>query len=832
MKRILLIDSNSLINRAFYALPILSTDEGVYTNAVYGFLKMFYKAVEEYSPDCIVCAFDVKHPTFRHERYSEYKAGRKPMPEELRSQIPLLKQVLQSLGVFTFEIKGFEADDIIGTYARLAEEEDYEAAILTGDRDSFQLISNNVSVWFTKKGISELEVLTPLNLKDFYGVMPQQVCDLKALMGDSSDNIPGIQGVGEKTALSLIEKYGTLEGIYEDAENIKGKLGERIRDGKNDAFESRFLATICRQVPVTPVSQTVYAPPSDEVHREIFTKYQFKSLLEKYGGKEEKFDAAVKDFDEFAFKGDTLAVYMGANEIFVATDEKEEYRISLTVDLLSVGMDIEDVKIALAPYLENEGIKKIFYDSKQAMHVFNCINNVYGDVMLAEYLLEAGGEEISEDKIFERYSANKGAAALCYIFNKQEKALAKKELISLYKEMELPLARVLFDMEKTGFYVDGEALKLLGSELSLKINELQKQIHFLAGKEFNINSPVQLGEVLFNDLGLPPVKKTKRGYSTDNDVLESLEHPIIAPIMEYRQLQKLKSTYIDGMFQLVSQKDGRIHSTFKQAVTATGRISSTEPNLQNIPVRYEAGRAIRKAFLAEKADHVLVNADYSQIELRILAHLSGDETLINSFNNSEDIHARTAAEVLNKDISLVTSAERSQAKAVNFGIVYGISDFGLSKSIGTTKKEAAQFMETYFERYPKVEKYLKESVNQAKKCGYARTVMGRRREIPELRAQNYNVRSFGERVAMNAPIQGSAADIIKLAMLKVSEALKEKAYLGKLILQVHDELIIEAPIAHKDECEKMLKEIMESVYSLSVPLTADTNTGRTWFELK
>ncbi len=832
MKRILLIDGNSLINRAFYALPILSTDEGVYTNAVYGFLKMFYKAVEEYAPESIVCAFDVKHPTFRHERYSAYKAGRKPMPEELRPQIPLLKEVLKSLGVFTFEIKGYEADDIIGTYARLAEESGYEAAILTGDRDSFQLISENVSVWFTKKGISDVEVLTPENLKDFYGVVPEQVCDLKALMGDSSDNIPGIQGVGEKTALSLMEKYGSLENIYADAESISGKLGEKIRLGREDAFESRFLATICREVPVTPIADTLYQPPSDEIHVEIFKKYQFKSLLERYGGKEEDFSATVKDFSEFELTGDTMAIYITDDEILVATDDKTDHRISLTVDLLSMGMDMGEAIAVLSPYVKNENIKKIFYDSKKAMHLFDGINGPYGDVMLAEYLLEAGGNEISEDKTFERYNAKKGAAALIYVHNKQEKALESKQLTSLYSTMELPLARVLFEMEKIGFYVDGEALNLLGNELSLRITELQKQIYFLAGREFNINSPAQLGEVLFTELKLPPTKKTKRGYSTDNDVLEALDHPIIEPIMAYRQLQKLKSTYIDGMYGLVSQKDGRIHSTFKQAVTATGRISSTEPNLQNIPVRYEEGRAIRKAFLAEKEGFVLVNADYSQIELRILAHLSGDETLINSFKNNEDIHARTAAEVFGVDISEVTSHQRSQAKAVNFGIVYGISDFGLSKSIGSTRKEAALFMEKYFERYPKVEAYLKESVQQAKKCGYARTVMGRRREIPELRAQNYNVRSFGERVAMNAPIQGSAADIIKLAMLKVQKRLDEDSRLGKLILQVHDELIIEAPNEYKEECKKMLKETMEGVFELSVPLIADTNTGRTWFELK
>ncbi len=832
MKKTLLIDGNSLINRAFYALPILSTDEGVYTNGVYGFLKMFYKAVDEYQPDYIVCAFDLKHPTFRHQRYADYKAGRKKMPEELVPQIPLLKEVLKQLGVFTFELKGFEADDIIGTYSRLSEEEQIEAAILTGDRDSFQLISPYVTVWYTKKGISDIVKLTPDNLKENYGVNPNQVCDLKALMGDSSDNIPGVQGVGEKTALSLIEKYSTIENLYDHADEIAGKMGEKIRNGKNDAFESKFLATIVKDVPVSPLVETAYNPPSDEIMAEIFKKYQFKSLYERVGGKEEVFEAKTLDFSEFSFSGDTLAFFMDGDEIFVALNEKTQYRISLTMDLLSEGMNLDSAISILTPYMQDKTVKKVFYDVKSAYHLFNNIENVNGDIMLAEYLLSAGTEDFSVDKILSRYSASKGASALLYIHSKQLTALEKKELTSLYYDIELPLAKVLYSMEKTGFYVDNNVLRQLGNEFSGRINELTKEIYFLAGKEFNINSPIQLSDVLFVDLGLPAQKKTKRGFSTDNDVLESLEHPIIKPIIEYRQLQKLKSTYVDGMFSLVSPKDNRIHSTFKQAVTATGRISSTEPNLQNIPVRYEEGRQIRRAFLSKDDDHVLVNADYSQIELRILAHLSKDETLINSFNNNEDIHTRTAAEVFNLDIDKVTSKERSQAKAVNFGIVYGISDFGLAKSIGSTKKEAAEFMEKYFDRYKNVEKYLKDSVNDAKKHGCAKTVMGRRREIPELRAQNYNVRSFGERVAMNAPIQGSAADIIKLAMLKVYEALEEKQYLGKLILQVHDELIIEAPTEHAEECRALLKDIMENVITLSVPLIVDTNVGRTWFSLK
>ena len=826
----LLIDGNSLINRAFYALPILSTDEGVYTNAVYGFLKMFYKAVDDYQPDNIVCAFDVKHPTFRHQHYSEYKAGRKKMPDELVPQIPLLKEVLKELGVFCFEKPGFEADDIIGTYARLTEEAGGQAAILTGDRDSFQLVTENVTVWFTKKGISELIMLTPDNLKENYGVEANRVCDLKALMGDSSDNIPGVQGVGEKTALGLIEKYGSIENLYEHADEIPGKTGEKIRSGKESAFDSKFLATIITDVPVSPIGETLYRPVDDLTASALFQKYQFKSLYDRVGGKEEIFTFETFDFDAFNFSGNILAISINDNEITVATEETKQYKISLSYDLLSMGMDIDTAVETLKPYVEDKNIKKVFYDVKSAMHLWGNIEN-YDDIMLKEYLLDAGNEDFAYNKILERYSCQEGASAILHISKKQQTALENKELLSLYETVELPLAKVLYSMESTGFYVDSNVLRELGNEFSLRINELSKEIYFLAGKEFNINSPIQLSEVLFTDLGLPAQKKTKRGFSTDNDVLESLDHPIIQPIIEYRQLQKLKSTYVDGMYGLISPKDFRIHTTFKQALTATGRISSTEPNLQNIPVRYEAGRAIRKAFIASDGN-VLVNADYSQIELRILAHLSKDETLINSFKNNEDIHARTAAEVLGKDISEVTSTERSQAKAVNFGIIYGISDFGLSKSTGFTRKEASLFMEKYFERYPQVEKYLKESVSDAKKCGFAKTIMGRRREIREIRAQNYNVRSFGERVAMNTPIQGSAADVIKLAMLKVFDILNENPHLGKLILQVHDELIIEVSEKYENQCKEALKNAMENVIELTVPLSADTNSGRTWFELK
>ena len=830
----LLIDGNSLIHRAFYALPLLSTEDGTYTNAVYGFLKMFYRVADEYQPDHVVCAFDVKQPTFRHQRYAAYKAGRKKMPEELVPQIPLLKEILTALGVRCAEAPGFEADDIIGTYSLLSDEEGGACVVLTGDRDALQLISENTTVWLTKKGITEVEKLTPEGLMDAYGLTPAQICDLKGLMGDSSDNIPGIAGVGEKTALSLLEKYRCLENVLTHAEEIPGKLGEKIRAGAEAAKESKFLATIVRDVEVAPLRECVYTPAQNDTAAEIFTRYQMKSLLEHTGKTETRFSFTTKPFEEFTLTGDTLAVYFTASEITLCCGGQTQYSLALAVDLLSGGTEKEAAEALVRPLLEDQNIKKVFYDSKQAMHFFSCgITNISGDVMLAEYLIDAGNEDFSLARIAEKYHTAPGAAALLYIFERQQKELEKKLLLPLYREIELPLARVLFDMERVGFFVDADILRTLGSEFSERISELSAEIFALSGREsFNINSPKQLGEVLFGDLGLPAKRKTKTGYSTDNDVLEQLDHPIIQPIIEYRQAQKLKSTYVDGMYPLISPKTGRIHSTFNQAVTATGRISSTEPNLQNIPVRTAYGKNIRRAFRAEKDDFLLVNADYSQIELRILAHLSGDETLIRAFLNKEDIHARTAAEVFGTALSDVTPQQRSAAKAVNFGIVYGISDFGLAKNTGVTRKEAAEFIERYFHKYPKVKEYMDACVHSAKEKGFVTTLLGRRREVPQLRAQNYNVRSFGERVAMNAPIQGSAADIIKLAMLHVHESLKRSGIRGELILQVHDELILEVHREDAPQAAALLKEQMENVIALSIPLVAETNMGRTWFELK
>ncbi len=832
----LLIDGNSLVNRAFYALPLLTTQDGVYTNGVYGFLKMFFKAIDEYNPDNVVCAFDVKQKTFRHEAYGEYKAGRKKMPEELVPQIPLLKEVLTSLGVFCYEQPGFEADDIIGTYSSISEKNGGECVILTGDQDSFQLIDKHTEVWFTKKGISDVLKLTPDNLKENYGVDPGLVCDFKALMGDSSDNIPGVQGVGEKTALSLIEKFGSLDGIFQHCDEISGKLGEKLRLGKEDAYKSKFLVTIVRDMNVPDIENTKYVQPDAAVAGEIFNKYGFKSLLPN---KEQTIqEHSFKTLDFFESSGenvlknaDRLAVCFTETCVLLAADENTQYSLSLAFDLFSGGIDFSKAQeIVLS--LINTAKTCCFYDAKSVMHTLNKRLKIDDDIMLAQYLLDTGSTDFSLKNICQAYNTQQGACALIYIAEKQKNLLEKFSLVSLYKDVELPLAEVLFEMEITGFYVDSDILRSLGDELNNKIAALSKDIYALAGCEFNINSPIQLSDVLFNKLELPATKKTKRGFSTDNDVLEQLEHPIAQSIIAFRQAQKLKSTYIDGLFAVISPKTGRIHSTFNQAVTATGRISSTEPNLQNIPVRNEEGRNIRKAFMAEKEDFVLVNADYSQIELRVLAHLSGDKRLIQAFIDGEDIHARTAAEVYGVDINSVTKEMRSAAKAVNFGIIYGISDFGLAKSIGCTRHEASIFIQRYFEKYPSVKEFMENSVKNARTKGYAETILGRRREIKELFSKNYNVRSFGERAAMNSPVQGSAADIIKLAMLKVFNALENSSINGKLILQVHDELILEVHKNDALEAEKLLKQCMENVISLSVPLKADTNKGKTWYELK
>lgn len=855
--KVLLIDGNSLINRAFFALPPLTAADGRYTNGVYGFLTMFFKGLEEYKPTHILVAFDMKAPTFRHTQYEAYKAGRKAMPEELVPQIPLLKEVLDTLQVPWLGMEGYEADDLLGTYSRMAEEQGGQCVILTGDKDALQLIDGQTAVWLTKKGISETARYDIQALEDQYALRPGQIVDLKGLMGDASDNIPGVAGVGEKTALKLLAEYGTVENLYDHVENISGKLGEKLVAARKDAFLSKTLATIDRRVPVAKTLEDCRYQPGDTGKiRALFEELSFKSLVNRLPAPDNTSQptpaprTAVERIYamEEAALGEGLqkmqaakqgAVYLSPSELSFTSEGEKEYFIPLAHDLLTEGRTLPDALSAVKAILENPGIDKIFYDAKGFSH--ECFDQqlpvagIKEDIMLAEYLLDAGNTDFSMERLCLKYSTPVSAAGVWAIARYQQAAMEEKGVWNLYKTVELPLLSVLFDMEITGFYVDKAVLQELGAEFSAKIESLRGEIYALSGVEnFNINSPKQLGEVLFEKLGLPKGRKTKTGYSTDNDVLEQLasKHPAVPLVIDFRQAQKFKSTYIDGLLGLISEKTGRIHTTFHQTVAATGRISSKEPNLQNIPVRTPYGRNIRKAFVARDADHVLVDADYSQIELRILAHLSEDPTLIDAFLRGEDIHTRTAAEVFGIPVAEVLPAQRSAAKAVNFGIVYGISDFGLAQNISVSRKQAGEYIEKYFARYSHVKAFMDGCVAQAKAQGYVTTMLGRRRDIPEIRSGNYNTRSFGERVAMNTPVQGSAADIIKLAMLRVHEGLREAGLRAKLILQVHDELILEA---HREDAEasaQLLARMMEQVVQMKVPLLVETKIGRSWYDTK
>jgi len=851
--KVLLIDGNSLVNRAFYAMPMLSTTKGEYTNGVLGFLNMFYRVLEEYDPSHVMVAFDLKAPTFRHKQYAEYKAGRKAMPEELVTQIPLLKEVLEAMGVPIASLEGYEADDLLGTFARLSQEQGGECVILTGDKDALQLIDERTSVWLTKKGISETMRYDKQALYDQLQLTPAQIPDLKGLMGDASDNIPGVAGVGEKTALKLLAEYDTVEKLYEHTDEIAGKLGEKLAASRDSAFMSKRLATIDRAVPISKsLDECRYLPADPQKIRPVFEKLEFRNLLNRlpadHPAQPQRTEiariealSAEKQAEGIALISKTgeAAFCLTPLELSFTSDGKTEYYIPLTQDLLSQGLQIPDALQAIAAVLQDVSIQKRFYDAKKFLHEtkdFHVeIKGIAQDIMLAEYLLDAVNADFSFERIASRYKVPLSAAGVWMISASQQTQMQEKNLLNLYQTVELPLLSVLFDMEITGFCVDKSTLQQLGAEFSAKIDSLRTEIYVLSGRDnFNISSPKQLGEVLFETLGLPKGRKTKTGYSTDNDVLEQLmeQHPVVSLVIDYRQAQKFKSTYIDGMLNLISSETGRIHTTFNQTVTSTGRISSTEPNLQNIPVRTEYGRTIRKAFVAKDADHVLVDADYSQIELRILAHLSDDPTLIHAFLTGEDIHARTAAEVFDVPLAEVTSQQRSAAKAVNFGIIYGISDFGLAKNISVSRKKAAEYIQKYFEHYGNVKGFMDGCVAQAKTTGFVTTMMGRRRDIPEIHSGNYNTRSFGERVAMNTPVQGSAADIIKVAMLQVFAQLEKAKLRAKLILQVHDELIIEA---HRDDAKQaaqILTHTMENVIQLKVPLSVETKIGRSWYDTK
>ncbi|MGI6176303.1 MAG: DNA polymerase I [Christensenellales bacterium] len=854
MPRITIIDGHSLMFRAFYALPPMNAPDGMPTNAIYGFLSMLNRLQNEYESEYLAVAFDQKGPTFRHLDFDAYKAGRKETPQELEVQFGLLKELLSAMGIPSYECEGYEADDILGTFAVLGEEQGHDVLLVTGDRDALQLVSEHTHVLMTKKGISESIECDENWIKETYNLTPAQIIDLKGLMGDASDGIPGIPGVGEKTALKLLYEYGTLEAVLEHATEIKGKLGERIRAHAEIAQLSKQLATIDTKVPIQIELEhaRTFAPDAETI-RPIFEKLQLKSLYRKFTGTDlgalrgheqksiprETERIKLKSSEEVADvlrenTGD-IAVCADEDGVVFAFDGDVEYVLGVMTSLLDEhAWELPQAVQAIAPALSRRSV--IAYDAKKLLHFMAgfgiAIEDIGCDVLIASYLAH-GGTAKPLQKLCAQYDvAESKAAALFPLKERLLEKLEEQEQQALFASMEMPLVRVLYDMEQTGFLVDAQTLRELSQQYAIRLAETAQRIYALCGREFNILSPKQLGEVLFEELSLPSHKKTKTGYSTDIEVLEKLydSHPVVPLIIEYRQTAKLKSTYMDGLSQLVGP-DGRIHTTFQQAVTATGRISSTEPNLQNIPVRTEEGRELRKLFHAPEGS-LIIDADYSQIELRLLAHIADDPILIRAFRDGEDIHTRTAAEVFGVPLDLVSLQMRSAAKAVNFGIVYGISDFGLARNLRISRKDASEYIRRYMERYTGVREYMHRIVEQAKKQGYVSTMFNRRRELPELYSKNYNTRQFGERVALNMPIQGTAADIIKIAMIRVHEELNKRKLKARLILQVHDELLLQAPREEREEVCALLGDCMQQVVDLSVPLVAEVHSGVNWYEAK
>ena len=876
MMKLMAIDGNSIVNRAFYGIRMLNAPDGTPTNAVYGFVAILLKLIAEEQPDGICVAFDLKAPTFRHEQFEGYKAQRKGMPEELVQQMPVLKKVLDAMGIYRVELAGYEADDLLGTISRRAEAEGSTCVIVTGDKDSFQLITDRTTVLHvkTRMGNTETVEYTSGRFREEYGFEPEKMVDLKALMGDSSDNIPGVPGIGEKTALDLLHQFGSLEGVYGNIQSgdIKPGVRKKLMEGEDSAKMSYTLAAIVTDVPVVFRAEDArwtgeYTPELYDVFRVLgFTKF-----IDKLGLKNAEASAAdtsavnwvrwdITDRDTLdraleEMSGGSAAVWCtDLEEVFIAPGGERVYALRRE----NYSGDFDG---ALRDFFAAD-INKSGHNIKAVMRSLMergiPVRSWTFDTALAAYLLDSGAGSYDPERLAVKYCGFEiprsgerdgqlsllvedgarldelaaTAGALAVLAEKLASQLRELGMDKLYREIELPLCLVLAEMERDGFRADRDSLVAYGEMLSKGIEDSSGKIYALAGEEVNINSTKKLGEILFEKLGLPPVKRTKTGYSTNIEVLEKLRgrHPIIDEIIRFRQLTKLKSTYADGLLKVIAP-DGRIHTTFQMTVTATGRLSSIEPNLQNIPVRQELGSELRRMFVA-KEGCVLVDADYSQIELRILAHISGDEAMGRAFADGSDIHAVTASQVFGVPLEQVTHEMRTSAKAVNFGIVYGISDFSLSQDIGVPKYVAKEYIESYFAKYSGVKRYMDSVVEQAKHDGYVTTLFGRRRYIPELKSSNYNLRSFGERAAMNTPIQGTAADIIKLAMVRVADRLKRENMRSRLILQVHDELILESP---EDECEKakaLLKEEMESVVQLSVPLRADAKSGRSWFDAK
>ena len=881
--KLMVLDGNSIVNRAFYGVrTMLQTRDGLYTNAIFGFLNILTRFLEEEKPEALCVTFDLHAPTFRHKMYAEYKAGRHAMPEELRMQIPVLKDVLREMNVPYFEKEGYEADDLLGTVSRRCEAAGWECVVVTGDKDALQLITDKTKVKLvtTAMGSSMSRDMTPESFFAEYGFEPVHMIDLKALMGDNSDHLIGVPGVGEKTAKDLITKYRSIETIYEKLPEIDAKPGviKKLTEGEKSARDTYYLATI-----VTDVPEFAFVP-EDALRREpkeglydLFLRLEFTKLIEKFGLAPKEAEEAQMDCTVTVKQVKTAE---DAEECLALWRKAEYVTLLALEDLSGVMVDCDEgggkaasAELFFARYegdwnellcaLFSSDIKKVSHNVKDLTRTLleNGLpaEGFVFDTALAAYLLDATAGSYDIDKLFVSYFNSKlpKAAHLlpdafsmvgdtleaetafhCYtsavdaLYEKLKKELEENNLLALHDEMELPLCRVLAEMECSGLRVDAGELQRFGEEMAVLIEKTEKAIFEAAGGKFNINSPKQLGEILFEKMGIPPVKKTKTGYSTSADVLEKLRYtyPIVDDILSYRQYTKLKSTYVDGLLKEIGP-DGRIHTRFQMTVTATGRLSSTEPNLQNIPTRTELGSGIRRMFIPENGS-VFVDADYSQIELRLLAHISGDEAMQQAFLSGEDIHSTTAAHVFGVEPGQVTSAMRRSAKAVNFGIVYGISPFSLSQDIGVSVSEAKAYMESYFAKFSGVRRYMTDVVEQAKETGFVETVYHRRRALPELKSSNFNMRSFGERVALNMPIQGTAADIMKLAMLRAWEALRRELPEAKLVLQVHDELIVECPAAQAEAAAKLLAREMGQVAKLSVPLTAEAHWGSNWLEAK
>ena len=876
LNKLVLIDGNSLSFRAFYALPLLSNHAGIHTNAVYGFAMLFEKIIKEEKPNHFLVAFDAGKTTFRHSKYSEYKGGRQKTPPELSEQFPYIRQLLDAYHIKRYELDNYEADDIIGTLSRQADEADFETIIITGDRDLTQLATDNVTIYYTKKGVTDVDHYTPEFIAEKYqGLVSKQIIDMKGLMGDTSDNIPGVAGVGEKTAIKLLNQFESVEGVYEHIEEVTAKkLKEKLINSKADALMSKDLATINVHSPIeVSLEDTKLTLQDDTAEKiELFKKLEFKQLLADIDTPSNNEEVIDKTFEiEQDFQNVDLN---DLNEAVIHFElEGTNYlkdailKFGFYTNHQHVVINADDVKNYknLVRWLEDKNTTKIVYDAKKtyvsAHRLGINIENIEFDVMLASYIIDPSRSiddvksvvglygqnyvkdnitvfgkgkkhHIPEESILNEHiaSVTEAISAVTPIMKSQ---LEDYNQIELLKDLELPLARILSEMEEIGIYTDINDLKEMEFEIQKKLDVLISNIHESAGEAFNINSPKQLGVVLFETLQLPVIKKTKTGYSTAVDVLEKLqgEHPIIDDILEYRQLSKLQSTYVEGLQKVIS-KDHRIHTRFNQTLAQTGRLSSVDPNLQNIPIRLEEGRKIRKAFKPTSKDSVILSADYSQIELRVLAHITQDESLKHAFINGHDIHTATAMKVFNVESDQVDSLMRRQAKAVNFGIVYGISDYGLSQSLGITRKKAKAFIDDYLASFPGVKQYMSDIVKDAKAQGYVETLLHRRRYIPDITSRNFNLRSFAERTAMNTPIQGSAADIIKLAMVKFSEKIKETKYHAKLLLQVHDELIFEIPKSEVEDFSKFVEEIMEQALVLDVPLKVDSNYGATWYDAK